>query len=265
MMIVFVGNSDNFKAKYDEQVQLCTQAEKDLAMQSTQFAEQLKKSLLAKEKLDQEIADLKSEKSDLAIAKQKAERLAQQYLADADKWKGVMSGFEQSVGNLQASLDKAQQQLDAERAQGIKQSKELSEVLAELYERNTQLQNLEAERRRLLEQKTELETQVASGAQAANVKEIIPVTQLDRIAAPAAVVTSSDIKGQISAVGESMVQLTVGSADGVTKGAKFHITRGDRFLCDVVVTDVDINKCAGVLELVQDRPQVGDTASTQLY
>lgn len=263
-MIVFVGNSDNYKALYEEQEQLRTEAEAKMALNSTETAEQIKKSQLLKEKLDQDILDLKNENNSLSDAKQKAERLAQQYLADADKWKGVMAGFEQSVGNLQASLDKAQQQLDDARAQGIKDRKELSEITADLYEKIVQLQDLEAERRRLMEQKTALEAQLASGAPAARPKEIIPVTQLDRVAAPAPVVTGSDIKGQISAVGESMVQLTVGSADGVTKGMKFHITRGDVFLCDIVVTDVDINKCAGVLELVQDRPQVGDTASTQL-
>ena len=265
MMIVFVGNSSNYKALYEEQQSLRTVAEMDLATKASQFDEQIKKSNEMKTSLQQEIQDLKIETNKLAEDKQRAERLAQQYQGQADSWKGVMSGFEQSVRNLQASLDQAQTQLDDARSQGIKDQKELNQITADLYEKIVQLQDLEAERRRLMEQKKALEAQVAAGTTTASrPREIIPVTPLNQIAAPAAVVTGTDVKGLVVAVGESMVQLSVGSADGVTKGAVFHITRGDSFLCDVVVTDVDINKCAGVLELVQQRPQVGDTASTQL-
>ncbi len=265
MMIVFVGNSSNYKAKYEDQANLRAAAESDLAMKASHFDEQLKKSNELKTSLQQEIQNLKSDNNKLAKDKQQAERLAEQYLGQADSWKGVMAGFEQSVRNLQASLDQAQTQLDDARSQGIKDQKELNQITAELYEKITLLQDLEAERRRLLEQKQALEAQVASGATtAARPREVIPVTPLNQIAAPAAVVTGTDVKGLVVAVGESMVQLSVGSADGVTKDTVFHITRGDSFLCDVVVTDVDINKCAGVLELVQQRPQVGDTASTQL-
>ena len=44
----------------------------------------------------------------------------------------------------------------------------------------------------------------------------------------------------------------------------FHVTRGDEFICDVIVTDVDTNKAAGVLELKLGQPKIGDTVSTKL-
>jgi hypothetical protein len=43
----------------------------------------------------------------------------------------------------------------------------------------------------------------------------------------------------------------------------FHVTRGDRFVCDVIITNVDINRSAGTLDLVVQQPQVNDIASTQ--
>jgi cell shape-determining protein MreC len=175
-----------------------------------------------------------------------------------------MAGFEQSVRNLQGSLEQTQEQLDTARTQTIKDRKDLNQITADLYEKIVQMQDLEAERRRLLEQKTMLEEQLGTAGGAAPRRDVTPVTQRPQPAGATPMVTSSDIQGLVTAVGESMVQLSVGSADGVTLNMVFHITRGDRFLCDIVVTDVDINKCAGVLELVQQRPQVGDTASTQL-
>jgi Fe-S cluster assembly protein SufB len=69
-----------------------------------------------------------------------------------------MTGFEQSVRNLQASLSQTQEQLDVARSQGVKDQKELNQITADLYEKIVQLQSLDAERRRLLEQKKELES-----------------------------------------------------------------------------------------------------------
>ena len=45
---------------------------------------------------------------------------------------------------------------------------------------------------------------------------------------------------------------------------KFHVTRGDRFICDLLVTDVDVNKAAAIIELKNASPKIGDTASTEL-
>jgi hypothetical protein len=61
-----------------------------------------------------------------------------------------------------------------------------------------------------------------------------------------------------------MATLSLGTADGVKKDMVFHVTRGDTFVCDIVITSIDVNKCAGVVELKQREPKVGDTASTKL-
>lgn len=266
MVIAFVAMSDNYKKMYEDEKNIAVTAQSDAAIVKNQADEQLKKSAELKAKLESDIQRLGIENNSLEADKQKFERLAQQYQNQSDSWKGVMAGFEQSVRNLQGSLEETQKQLDSARSQNINDRKDLNQITADLYEKIVQLQDLEAERRRLLEQKTALEEQLSSAATVTALKPLqtAPVTPLNQMASPTPMVTSADIKGLVTAVGESMVQLSVGSADGVKANTVFHITRGDRFLCDVVVTDVDINKCAGVLELVQQRPQVGDTASTQL-
>ena len=62
----------------------------------------------------------------------------------------------------------------------------------------------------------------------------------------------------------SLATISLGSADGVRDGMKFHVTRGDQFICDVLIVDVDTERSVGVLELVQQAPRVGDSASTNL-
>jgi hypothetical protein len=128
------------------------------------------------------------------------------------------------------------------------------------------LQRLEADRRRILEQKTDLEKQVSQLTGGKEPAVSGPVTQVpDQKAKPATIMTASEIQGLVTEVAPSgLVMLSVGTADGAEKGMVFHVTRGSEFLCDIRVTDVDVNKCAGVLEMVQQRPQVGDTVATKL-
>ena len=176
-----------------------------------------------------------------------------------------MTGFEQSVRNLQGALQQTQQQLDTARSEGIRDQKELNQITADLHARIVQLQSMEAERRRLLEQKTELEKQISALSMGVPTPEVRPVTPLIRTATPAEPITAAhDIRGLVLDVDETLVHLSIGSADGVRENMVFHITRGDQFLCDVVVTNVDIDQSAGVLQLIQQRPRVGDTAGTQL-
>lgn len=263
MVVAFVGNTENYKQLYEEQQSVNAVLHADLTTTETQYNTQIKKSTELATKLQQELQNLEADNNRLASDLRQAQRLAQQYQNQADSWKGVMTGFEQSVRNLQASLSQTQEQLDQARNEGIKDKKELNQLTADLYEKIVQLQSLEAERRRLLEQKKELEEQTATGTIAP--PQVTAVTPLNRTAAPVSpITTAADIKGLVVEVQQNLITLSVGSADGVRQDMVFHITRGERFICDVIITNVDINQCAGVLDLKVESPQVGDTASTQL-
>jgi hypothetical protein len=264
MMVAFVGGAKNYKQGYVGLQQDLQYAQAELTKKDEQFNTQAFKYKELENRLLDTLATLETEKNQLTADLRKSERLSAQYQSQADSWKGVMTGFEQSVRNLQASLQQTQQQLDTARSQGINDRKELNQITADLYAKIVQLQSMEAERRRLLEQKTELENQISSLSTGAAV-EVRPVTPLVRSATPASTTTAAaDIKGVVKDVAESLVHLSIGSADGVRENMVFHITRGEQFLCDVVVTNVDIDQSAGVLQLVQQRPRAGDTASTQL-
>lgn len=264
MVVTFVGNTNNYKEEYEKQKGLNTVLQAELTTKDEQYNVQVNKCAELEKQLQRELQSLEADKDQLTSDLLKSERLALQYQSQADSWKGVMTGFEQSVRNLQASLSQTQEQLDQARTQGVKDQKELNEITADLYEKIVQMQSLEAERRRLLEQKKELEDRMASSGLSA--KPVVPVTpQPNRTASPATIAPAgTDVKGLVVEVEQNLITLSVGSADGVKEKMVFHVTRGDSFVCDVVVTNVDINRCAGILDLVQQAPQVGDTASTQL-
>jgi len=261
MVVSYVGSANNYKGMYDklktENQSLQSQSKQ---MQSL-YSEQVKKTELLEEKLNLEIKSLQERNNELAANLQKTDRLSQEYQSRSESWKGVMTGFEQSVSAMLDSLKLTQDQLEKARSQNIKDQKDLNQITADLYEKIVELQRLEAERRRLLEQKTGLEKQLSQGS---NGSAPAAVTQVADMAKPAATPVSANIKGLITEIDQSLVTVSVGSADGVGKGMVLHVTRGSDFLCDIAITDVDINKSAGVLEMVQQQPKIGDVVSTKL-
>jgi hypothetical protein len=159
------------------------------------------------------------------------------------------------------SLKETRKDLDQARAEGVKLSKNLSDITASLEEKMAQLQSLDAEKKRLLEEKTKLEQQVSGKTGSAGPVEpvtVVPDSATKAIETPA----GAALQGAITAVDGSLVTLSIGSADGVTKNTIFHIIRSDAFICDVKITDVDTETSAGTTQLLQQPPKVGDIAST---
>ena len=194
-----------------------------------------------------------------------AERINLEYQYKDSRWTGVFDNLGQTMGSLKESLMLTQKQLDQSRVEGIRNQKELSEIHASLYERIVQMQSLEAQRDRLLEQKSDLEKQItAVAAPDVGVVEDLPTPSGSLEYTARAVPSGLDLKGLITEVGESLVTISLGSDDGVTKQTLFHVTRGDEFICDIIITHVDTNKSAGAAELVQQQPIVGDNVSTKL-
>lgn len=264
-MVSFVVNTNNYKELYEDKDNLAQTLQAENASYARQFDEQVKKTAELEKRLEEQIQILQEQNTSLVADLRKSERLSQEYQARADSWKGVLTGFEQSIHKLQDSLRLTQDQLDTARAKGIKDQKELNQITAELYEKIVQLQALDADRRRLLEQKKDLEVQLSRLDEIGSPVTATVVTPiLDQARPVAPVHYGMDVRGLIHEVRDGMVTLSIGSADGVKKDMILHVTRGDQFLCDVVVTNVDINKSAGVLELVQQQPRIGDTASTKL-
>lgn len=267
-VVTYIGNANNYKALYltaQGELTVLT-AEKTIAQQ--QYNELVQIVVKRKDEHNQSIQMLEGKNHELLADLRSAERASLQYQARADSWQGIVTGFEQTIANLEVSLKTTQGQLDKVRKDDIQEAKEFNELTARLYETIVQLEALRADKRRLLEAKSGLEEQLkrAAGGWAAVVKAVENVVTPVSGSARAAVSMpeTTDLKGLVTEVGESLVSVSIGSADGVEENMVFHVTRGDDFICDVVITDVDTNKAAGVLDLKLDQPRIGDTVSTKL-
>ncbi|GAI47898.1 unnamed protein product, partial [marine sediment metagenome] len=95
----------------------------------------------------------------------------------------------------------------------------------------------------------------------------VPITPEKAVARPAKpTVEDIALQGLVTAVDlkNSMVSISIGTADGVKEGMKFHVIRGDEFICDILIIDIDAEEAVGILDLVQKQPKVGDNVSTNL-
>lgn len=259
VVISYVASNNNVKAKHDKlqsdykvlqsSKNVATARANEVQLEAEQQVSELKGKLASNE----------AEKNQLAIDLTNAQHTAVKWQDRVNSWTGVVKSFEQTIADMEVALQATRQMLSEEQAKNITTNAKLNEMTTSLDEHIVMLNALKAENRRLLEQKAALEVQ-ANSATSSNV-----VTQVKDSAMPASAPSSyTKITGLVSEVSENLISLSIGSSDGVVKGMKFHVTRGTTFICDVVITDVDTDVAAGVLELKKANPKTGDTVSNIL-
>ena len=265
-VVTYVGTVNNYKIVYEEQKSLNSSLISENTSLQRRFNEKMAMTKELEAKLNDRIQLLEDEKSKLDVELKNARRTSLEYQGRVNSWAGVLTSFEKTIANLEQSLNLTQEQLNNAHAGNIQDRKELNEITASLYEKIVQMQALEADRRRLLEAKLSLEEQInrLSGPDAEAVS-FEPVTPQRGLARPAAPVPGRvALQGLITEVSKSLVSISLGSEDGVKKNMVLQVYRGNEFICNLVVTNVDTSKSAGVLELVQQNPIVGDYVTTRL-
>jgi len=263
-VVSYVASADNFKEKA-EQLNSDLRAATQQKDQSNKDFEKAKASFTqAESNLDRQIGQLKSEVTEMRGKLSESEREKARLLEAEDKWRGVAEDFQKTSDEQLKLLDINQKELTGARAEGVKLKKELDETSNALIEKMAVVRSLEKKVKQLEEEKSDLLAKLNEplkpfGKQATTsgtvtpkpVTAVLPVGDIDL----KALVSAIDIKN-------AMASVSIGSADGVTEGMRFHVTRRNEFICDILIISVDIEESVGVLELVQQQPVVGDSAST---
>ncbi|HBR19358.1 MAG: hypothetical protein A2Y13_09085 [Planctomycetes bacterium GWC2_45_44] len=261
VIVVYVGSSTNYKAAYEQQgSEFSAMKEKNRSLEQ-EIAEKKRQLDEFGIKSDSEISKLKAEMTQL---EQELKNTKNAQLAAEEKVASLTAAalnFEKAVGGMEESLKQTRAELDSARAENVKLSKNLNEITANLEEKMAQLASLDTEKKRLLEEKANLEKSATGSTGGAASQQ--PVTQVPD-SATSAVETPSELKlqGVVTAVEGSLTTLSIGSADGVNAGMIFHVVRQDSFICDIKITEVDTEASAGTIQLLQQQPKVGDIAST---
>jgi len=270
IVVTWIANTDNYKQKYDGQRAQIGSLTEELNSLKKQVNQKIEEKAALKAKLNNDIAAMRIKSDQLQNQLKTAESEKALLLQKVNNWASVMEAFSQTADNKELLLKNTLEGLNKAKEKQIKLEKELNETTAYLEERMVIMASLEADKKRLLEEKTDLQKKLdrfllPTGRVA---PPAAPVTPKRDIAKPARPIQTKDInlQGRITDVDlkNSMAAISIGAADGVAKNMKFHITRGDEFICDILITEVDTEEAVGVLDLIVQQPRVGDNAATNL-
>ena len=269
IVVTYVGNADSYRQKYEDLKADRDSLSKKVNHLTEQVNDEVKQRGQVEEKLNSEVAALNVEISELESNIENVEREKAALLQKVTSWTSLVEDFTKTNQNQGSLLQNTLDELDKLRSEEIKNRKELNETTSALVEKMAIIESLEAETKRLFEEKSELQSRLDQTLQPYGKTSAAPVAVTPKISTvQAAMPMSSDIglQGLVTGVDlkNSMVSISVGKADGVKEGMKFHVTRGDDFLCDVLIIDADSDEAVGVLDLVQQQPQIGDNVSTNL-
>ena len=269
IVVTYVANVDNYRQKYNDLKADKDSLSKKVKDLTKQVNEKLKEKRLLEDKLSSEIASLKAKVRELQVNLRNVERERAGMVQKVNSWASIVEDFSQTNDKQGQLLKNTLEELNKVQAGQIRGQKELKETTTSLIEKMAIIETLEAEKRRLLEERSELQSRLDQllrpfGKVAA---APVPVTPPKDIAKPAVgPIKDIALKGLIANVDlrNSMASISIGEADGVKEGMKFYVTRGDEFLCEILIIDVEAEEAVGVLELVQKQPRTGDKVSTNL-
>lgn len=272
VVVTYVASADNYKQLYEQRrsselsaKQQRDKAREDLNAAQEAMAEEKAKLNAAIASLQGQITGLQGQLTDAITARDDARRRKENYEA-------ILADYSKTVErNTQLQRDALAAEA-ALKAEQTKLNKQLEDVTGALNEKQAIVMQLELKVKGLTEEKTALQNKLDQflrqyGKVTAPPVAVTEVRDVARLAPPA---RDIDLKGALTAVDlkNGVAEISIGAADGVEKGMRFHATRDSKFICDVVVMDVEPEKALGWLELLQDQPQdkprAGDAVSTNL-
>ena len=272
IVVTYVANADNYKQKYDNQQRDLQAAKRNEDNAKTQLNNTIEEKDRNTEKLGQQIASLEEEISKLKNDLATAQRDRDDANRKVNNWAAIVMDFSKTMENYEKLVKNALAERDLKEAELIKQDKELKDTTAALMENMAIVKQLQDESKRLLEEKTDLQNKLDQYLRQFGkvIAEPMPVTPEEGAVSLAPPTRDIDLNGTITEVDlkNLLAEVSIGTADGVREGMRFHLTRGDKFICDIVILDVWPERAVGWIELLQDQPQnqpqVNDRASTNL-
>lgn len=273
IVVTYVATADNYRKNFNAQVAELDSAKKTAISRTEQYnAKTVEKDAL-ETKLNGEKAKLNIEISSLQDKLKEIEAKSNVWEKRASDMAGVAETTTKTSSETLKILTDTQAQLTFALADQEKLEAQFEDTSSTLLEKLAVIQTLEKEKKQLIEEKVELQSRMDKLLQPTGRRPapIVTVTPKPReIARPAPVIAKKiGLKGLVNAVDlkNKMAGISIGTADGVKEGMKFHVTRGDKFICDILIIDTDAEEAVGALELLdlsREQPKAGDTVSTNL-
>jgi len=271
IVVTYVANAENYRQNYLDQ-----RREKDAAEQIKEQAVKDKNKTIEdaaerERKLKSDISALVTQVGQLNTKFAEAERQKAALIEEAGKWKAITRDFYDTNDKQRQLLEDTLAKLKTIEAEQIKSDQDIKETTAALIEKLAIIATLEKQSKQLLEEKTDLQNSLdqffqRTGKAVAAPERVTTIKEKAQVALPTVDIS---LNGLIIAVdlGNSLAEISIGAANGVKQNMRFHVTRADKFICDIVILDIEPEKAIGTLELMdvtKEQPKAGDNVSTNL-
>ena len=271
IVVTYVSNAHNYKKLYTDLKNAKLAAEENEKNAKKQLNSAIEEAGKREQALKKNISDLTSQIGQLETELTDAQRRATEAEAQVSTWKDATTEFLATNERQRKLLDDTLARLTKIQAEQTQGDKELAETTDMLIQKMAIIDTLERESKQLLEEKTDMQSQLGSrlqrsGQTVAPTVTVTPLKETARVATPA---VDIGLNGLITTVDmdNSLAEISIGGANGVKQNMKFHVTRADKFICDIVILDVEPENAIGTLELMdvtKEQRKAGATVSTNL-
>ncbi len=274
IVVTYVANAENQRERADR-LQRENQAARRTQESALLDLENEKKAAQAlKAQLDAQINELGLQVKQLQAELDGVKRENAQLLQNVAAMAATVETANATAKQQTQLFETAQQEVQNLRTEQSNRRKELDETNQMLMEKMAVIAQLQEKNRGLTEENQELETRLNQylqqyGRIATRPPTTVPPgTTVVRPVQPAPPPKTRPIalNGKVMAVDmkNRLAQISIGSAAGVRQDMKFYVTRGDRFVANILILEVSPDTSVGILDLVQVQPQVGDNVATNL-
>lgn len=262
----FVIRTDNWKAAYDEQVDIATAAQVQAYAADEAMKQAISRYELLNKQLQESVAMLEKEKSDLMQRYVMAEQARVQSESAGVTAVSTMDSLRQTVDNMYSTQNAVQTKLDTAMQEMIAAQTRVTALTRQLNGTQAERDQLLSLKRRNEEKIYELENEIVrinQQSQGTRVAGRAVETNQDSVTSVTPAATGGvPIRGQIIEISNGLAAISVGSSSGVQENMRFNVIRGGKYLGDIVVTMVEPTQAGGRLDRQLDTIVVGDYITT---
>lgn len=263
LVVVYAYNENSFKARYDSEVLLKAAAQQAAQQAQAREANEVSKLQADKMELDQ----------NLKLARQAADtdkanvRALEAKLAAAEGMKTEISARLTTIATSVEAGQKLTDSLVTELRQLRNDAVAIERQKVELDEANRdltgQLEVAVAARRALEEELARMKDEHAKAMAKLSLAVSMGFNP-EKTAVRAGLSPDKTLSAHVIRVerstGKVLVEIDAGSRDGIQKDWKMMIVKGDDFIANIRIINVDINRCTGQVTLESKTVEVGQTA-----
>jgi DNA repair exonuclease SbcCD ATPase subunit len=272
IVVTYVASAVDYKEKFDNQQNRYQAAERRADSADRNFNDLKDETVKVKLDLNNQIAALQERINGLQADLKQCQIDRDDARRKEDSWEAAAKDFSKTVAMNDKLRADAEAELKQTKADLIKERSEHEQTTDALMTKMAVIDDLEARTKRLIEEKTELQSKLNEMLQQYGkiTASSEPVTPMKSSAQVAPGVKDINLQGIVTDVEpqERLAEISIGQAEGVKKGMRFHVTRDDKYICDIVILDVMPEKSTGWLEMLQaglqNQPRVDDTVRTNL-